>query len=144
MSQLRKSAEDYLESILVLKSQHPTVHSVDVAHYMSFSKPSVSRAMGKLKQDGYIEMAPSGELTLTAMGQEVAENIYERHTILSSLLQNLGVGQKAALEDACLVEHVISDESFACIKAFVKSGAPTGAAAAGEKDDKKKKKKKKK
>ena len=142
MAELRKSAEDYLETILILKNKNGVVHSIDVAHYLSYSKPSVSRAVANLKRDGYIDMAPGGELTLTDTGLATAKNVYERHTILSSFLANLGVSAKTAADDACLVEHAISDESFARIKAFVEGhGGEDGGA---EKDDKKKKKKKKK
>ncbi len=143
MAELRKSAEDYLETILILKNKNGVVHSIDVAHHLSYSKPSVSRAVANLKRDGYIDMAPGGELTLTDTGLSTAKNVYERHTILSSFLAKLGVSAEAAADDACLVEHVISDESFACIKAFVEGhGGEDGGSA--EKDDKKKKKKKKK
>ena len=110
---------------------------------------SVSRAMANLKRDGYIDMAPGGELTLTASGLSTARNVYERHTTLSSFLAALGVSDKTAADDACLVEHVISDESFARIKSFVENGCEVTAPSADDsertsKDDKKKKKKKKK
>ena len=109
---LRKSAEDYLETILVIKKSKGLVHSVDVANHMNFSKPSVSRAVSNLRRDGYLEMKENGELELTQKGQEVAEMVYERHTVISAMLMLLGVSEKTALEDACNMEHVISDETF--------------------------------
>lgn len=109
---LRQSAEDYLETILILTNRKGVVHSVDVAHHMDFSKPSVSRAVGNLKADGYLLMKENGELVLTEKGREAAEQVYERHTVLTGLLTRLGVPQDIAAEDACNVEHVISQETF--------------------------------
>lgn len=118
---LQESGEMYLETIYVL-SKNGVVRSLDVAEYMGFSKPSVSRAVGLLKQGGYLIMDRDGSLTLTADGLDVAKKIYERHTLLSDFLIRLGVDEKTAAEDACKIEHDISDESFAAIKRHVKTG----------------------
>lgn len=118
---LQKSGEMYLETIYVL-SKNGVVRSLDVAEYMGFSKPSVSRAVGLLKQGGYLIMDRDGSLTLTEEGLGVAKKIYERHTLLSDFLVRLGVDEKTAAEDACKIEHDISDESFAAIKRHVKTG----------------------
>lgn len=108
----------YLESVLVLSEKLPCVRSVDVADYFGYSKPSVSRAVGLLKTGGFLSVAPDGGLTLTDVGKEVAEKIYERHTVLSSLLERLGVDPETAAEDACKIEHDISDRTFEAIKRF--------------------------
>lgn len=118
---LQESGEMYLETIYVL-SKNGVVRSLDVAEYMGFSKPSVSRAVGLLKQGGYLIMDRDGSLTLTKEGLGVAKKIYERHTLLSDFLVRLGVDEKTAAEDACKIEHDISDESFAAIKRHVKTG----------------------
>lgn len=118
---LQESGEMYLETIYILSKRSGTVRSLDVAEYMNFSKPSVSRAVGLLKSGGYVLMDKDGFLTLTDAGQEVAEKIYERHTLLTSFLVRLGVDETVAAEDACKMEHVISDESFAAIKNHVHS-----------------------
>ena len=112
---LMESGEMYLETILVLSQQKNAVRSIDVAEYMSFSKPSVSRAVGLLTVDGL------GHLTLTESGRAVAERIYERHRILSEILMRLGVDEKTATDDACKMEHYISDTSFSAIKAHLKA-----------------------
>lgn len=113
---MQESGEMYLEAILVLSRQKGQVRSIDIADYMSFSKPSVSRAVGLLRSGGYIAVEPDGHITLTEAGQEVAEKIYERHTILTECLTKLGVPAEIAAEDACRMEHTISDESFEAIK----------------------------
>ena len=113
---LHESAEMYLETIYELSCQHPSVRSIDVAEAMGYSKPSVSRAVGLLKQGGYLLMDKDGFLTLTESGIEVAKKIYERHTVLSKMLMALGVSKEAAAEDACKIEHVISDDTFEAIK----------------------------
>ena len=113
---VHESGEMYLEAILVLGKKRPLVRSVDVAEYLGYSKPSVSRAMGILRQENYISVGKSGGLTLTDKGRTLAETIYERHTILSQLLVSLGVSEETAAADACRMEHVISDESFQAIK----------------------------
>ena len=118
---LLESGEMYLETILVLSQKKNAVRSIDVAEEMSFSKPSVSRAMGILKKDGYIEIDTLGHITLTDSGREAAERIYERHRILSEILMRLGVDEKTATEDACKMEHYISDTSFAAIKEHLKT-----------------------
>ncbi len=117
---LQESGEMYLETIYVL-SKNGVVRSLDVAEYMGFSKPSVSRAVGLLKQGGYLIMDRDGSLTLTEDGLDVAKKIYERHTLLSDFLVRLGVDENTAAEDACKIEHDISDESFAAIKRHVKT-----------------------
>ena len=116
---LQESGEMYLETVYVL-SKNGVVRSLDVAEYMGFSKPSVSRAVGLLKQGGYLLMDKDGYLTLTESGLDVAKKIYERHTLLSKFLVRLGVGEKTATEDACKMEHDISDESFSAIKEHVR------------------------
>ena len=113
---LQESGEMYLETILVLTRQSPHVRAIDVGEYMGYSKSSVSRAMGLLKNGGYIKVDENGYITLWAPGREVAEMIYERHTLLTQYLIRLGVSPEVAAEDACKLEHVISDESFQAIK----------------------------
>lgn len=113
---LQESGQMYLETILVLSGQKPMVRSIDVGEYMGYSKPSVSRAIGLLKSGGFVTMEDDGALRLTESGRAVAEKIYERHTILTKMLIGLGVDPKVAAEDACKMEHVISDESFSAIK----------------------------
>ena len=113
---LQESGEMYLETILVLTRQSPHVRAIDVGEYMGYSKPSVSRAMGLLKNGGYIKVDENGFITLLEPGREVAEMIYERHTLLTQYLIRLGVSPEVAAEDACKLEHVISDESFQAIK----------------------------
>ena len=116
---MQESGEMYLETIYVLSQQSNSVRSIDVAERMGFSKPSVSRAVGLLKKDGMLIMDESGYLKLTEIGTEKAKRIYERHTVLSKLLMNLGVDEETASEDACRIEHYISDTSFAAIKAHM-------------------------
>lgn len=114
---VHESGEMYLEAILVLSKQSGFVRSVDVGEYLGYSKPSVSRAMGILRKGEYIVMEKDGAITLTDKGREIAEMIYERHTVLSRLLIQLGVSEETATADACKLEHAISDESFQAIKA---------------------------
>ena len=109
---LKESGEMYLETILILSKQKDIVRSVDVAEYMNFSKPSVSRAIGILKSNGYVIMADNGNLSLTDKGLNVAEKIFARHRIIPALLTNLGVEESVAAADACRMEHVVSDETF--------------------------------
>lgn len=116
---LQESGEMYLETIYILSKKIGSVRSLDVAEYMNFSKPSVSRAVGLLKSGDYILVDGSGYITLTDRGREIAEKIYERHTLLSELLEKLGVDKETAVEDACKIEHDISDESFEAIKRHV-------------------------
>ncbi len=116
---IQESAENYLETILILKERKGFVRSIDIAAELEFSKPSVSVAMKNLRENGYIEVDDLGHITLTAAGAEIAERIYERHTFLSSWLTALGVDPKVAVEDACRIEHVISAESFSAIRDHV-------------------------
>ena len=113
---LQESGQMYLESIFVLSKTGKPVRSIDVSEYMGFSKPSVSRAIGLLKSGGYITVNKEGHLHLTEEGLRVAENIYEKHTLLTKFLIRLGVSEETASEDACKMEHIISDESFEAIK----------------------------
>ena len=117
--QLQESGEMYLETILILSLKGKPVRSIDVVEYMGYSKPSVSRAMGILRDGGYIEVAADGSITLTKIGKEIAQKIYDRHMILTNLLIHLGVDSEIASEDACKLEHDISDESFEAIKRFL-------------------------
>jgi len=113
---LQESGEMYLETIYILSKRSRAVRSIDVCEYMGYSKPSVSRAVGILKKGGFLEMDNDGYLTLTKAGLEVASKMYERHTTLTDMLVHLGVSEETAAEDACKMEHDISDESFAAIK----------------------------
>ncbi len=117
---IQESGEMYLETIYVLSKKSKDVRSVDVGEYMGYSKPSVSRAIGLLKKGGYVEMEQSGALKLTAGGKELAEKIYERHTVLTQFLVQLGVDEKTAAEDACKIEHHISDQTLTAIKNNIK------------------------
>ena len=117
---IQESGEMYLETILVLTKRGGPVRSLDVANEMGYSKPSISRAMGILKNDGYIEIDESGYITLTTEGKKIAKTIYERHVVISELLISLGVDKKTAEEDACRIEHVISPKTFRALKKFNK------------------------
>ena len=121
---LHESAEMYLETIYELSQSQPNVRSIDVAESMGYSKPSVSRAVGLLKQGGYLLMDKDGFLTLTESGVDVAKKIFERHTVLSQMLMALGVSKEAALEDACKIEHVISEATFNAIKDHINKHTP--------------------
>lgn len=116
---LQESGEMYLETIYVLSKERSCVRSIDIAEHMGYSKPSVSRAVGLLKQGGYLISNPEGYLELTEAGKAQAERIFERHTVLTQLLRTLGVTEETASEDACKIEHVISDETFDAIKAYL-------------------------
>ncbi|RZS92330.1 metal-dependent transcriptional regulator [Cuneatibacter caecimuris] len=116
---IQESAENYLETILILGQRKSQVRSIDIATELNFSKPSVSVAMKNLRQSGHIQVDEDGHITLTEEGRKIAETIYERHTLLSSWLMKLGVDEKIAAEDACRIEHVISPESFEAIKRHV-------------------------
>ena len=109
---LQESGEMYLETIYILLKENPTVRAIDVGEYMGFSKPSVSRAMGLLKDSGYVSTDGSGYISLTESGRQIAEKIYERHTLLTEMFASLGVDRKTAAEDACKIEHDISEEAF--------------------------------
>ena len=117
---LQESGEMYLETIYVLSKKLSSVRSIDVVEHIGYSKPSVSRAIGLLKSGGYVNVDENGCLTLTNEGLEVAKKIYERHTILTNFLTSIGVSAETASEDACKIEHDISDESFEAIKNFKK------------------------
>ena len=116
---IQESGEMYLETILILSREKQYVRSIDVCEYMGYSKPSISRAVSLLRNSGYVDMDDRGYLSLTDSGRAIAEKIYERHQVLSTVLKNLGVDEKAAVEDACRIEHVISDETFAAIKEHI-------------------------
>lgn len=113
---IQESGEMYLETLLILSKEKPVVRAIDICEYMGFSKPSVSRAMGILKEDGYIHVDNSNHLSLTDSGRAIAERIYERHTVLSQVFERMGISPETASEDACKIEHVISDETFQAIK----------------------------
>ena len=119
---IQESGENYLEMILMLKKEKGSVRSIDVAHALSVTKPSVSRAMSILRQAGHITMDEEGLLSLTASGREIVERIYERHRLLTEYLTALGVSPETAAQDACRMEHVISQESFDKIRAHVSDG----------------------
>lgn len=116
---LHESAEMYLETIYRLSQHSACVRSIDLAEAMGYSKPSISRAVGLLRKDGYLSVDPDGFLTLSEDGAAIARKIYERHTVLCAALVALGVDEAAAAADACKIEHVISDETFAAIKKHV-------------------------
>ena len=116
---LHESAEMYLETIYELSQKQPYVRSIDVAETMGYSKPSVSRAVGLLKQGGYLLMDKDGFLSLTESGTAIAQKIYERHNVLAKALMAMGVSKESATEDACKIEHVISDETLDAIKAHL-------------------------
>lgn len=115
---VHESGEMYLEAILVLTKKNGFVRSIDVSEYLGYSKPSVSRAMGILRSGSYIVVDKDGAITLTDSGREIAEKIFERHTVLSKLLMKLGVSEETAAADACKMEHAISDESFQALKRY--------------------------
>ena len=116
---IQESGEMYLETIHVLLKKNGHVRSIDISEHMGYSKPSVSRAMGLLKKDGYIEVDEESHIALTERGLTVAKKIYERHTVLTELLVRLGVDREIASEDACRIEHAISDDSFQAIQAHI-------------------------
>ena len=120
MNRLYESGEDYLETILILKKRNGNVRSVDIAHEMELSKPSVSRAMGILKNKGFISIEEDGSIIFSEEGSKLAKRIYERHRILTEALMLLGVDEKTASEDACRIEHDISEKSFNKIKKHVR------------------------
>ena len=113
-----ESAENYLETILILHKRKGSVRSIDIANELEFSKPSVSIAMKNLRENGYIDVNAAGNILLLDKGREIAEKMYERHTLLSTCLQALGIAPETAAEDACRIEHVISAESFEAIKRY--------------------------
>ncbi|MCI9145203.1 MAG: metal-dependent transcriptional regulator [Eubacterium sp.] len=113
---IHESAENYLETILMIKNKKGSVRSIDIANELDFSKPSVSVAMKNLRENGFIDVDSNGYITLLDKGQEIAEKMYERHTTLSKWLISLGVPEDIAVEDACRIEHIISVETFEAIK----------------------------
>ena len=116
---LQESGEMYLETILILSQQKSGVRAVDVGEYMGFSKPSVSRGVHILMDAGYLRLDENGFLVLTDSGRQIAEKIYARHNILSAFFKDIGVSEEVAVEDACKVEHYISDETYEAIRTFV-------------------------
>ena len=116
---IHESAEDYLETILVLQEQLGQVRSIDIVNHLGYSKPSISIAMKKLRESNYISMAPDGTITLNESGLEIAKKVYRRHQMITRLFTILGVSREQAAEDACKVEHDLSAETFECIRAFV-------------------------
>ena len=116
-----RAAEDYLEAMLMMQKKHGYIRSIDIAEFLGVTKPSVTYTTKRLKENGYITVDDGGHLHLTASGREIAEKIYERHTVLSAVLTHIGVDPKVAAEDACKIEHDISDETFAAIKRHVKA-----------------------
>lgn len=113
----KESMENYLETILILHQKTGYVRSVDVATELGFSKPSISNAMKKLKAEGYVQIEEKGRIVLTEKGRTLAEGTYEKHCVISHLLMDIGVSEETALKDACRMEHILSEETFACMKA---------------------------
>ena len=118
---LQESGQMYLEAIYVLKNRSEKIRAIDICSYLGYSKPSVSRAVGILKKGEYISVDAEGYITLTSTGTHIAEQLYERHTVLTNMLVALGVDETTAVEDACRIEHVISDDSFEALKKHFKS-----------------------
>lgn len=118
---IRQSAEDYLETILVLQQRLGQVRSIDIVNELGYSKPSISIAMKKLRESGHVLMAGDGTLTLTDSGLSIAQQVYDRHTVIANLFRLLGVPEDIAAEDACKVEHHLSDETFRCIREFTEN-----------------------
>ena len=116
-----ESSENYLETILILSKRLPVVRSVDISEELNVSKPSVSVAMKKLRENDYIQVSKAGFITLTPEGMKIASAIYERHTFISEWLMTLGVSKKTAVEDACRMEHFISEESFTAMKKYIQN-----------------------
>ena len=128
---IQESGEMYLETILILSQKRSGVRAIDVGEYMGFSKPSVSRAIGLLKDGGYVTVDRSGFLSLTETGREIAEKIYERHRLLTQFLVRLGVDEETASHDACKIEHDISDVSFEAIKRHARNAPASSALGKG-------------
>lgn len=118
---IQESAENYLETILILSQKHPQVRSIDIANELGFSKPSVSVAMKNLRENGYITVNDHGHITLTDSGHQIADKIYERHTIICGWFEHIGVAKEIAEQDACRIEHVLSPETFEAIKRYISS-----------------------
>lgn len=124
---IQESAENYLETILMIKEEKGMVRSIDIVHHLDFSKPSISRAMSLLRENGYITMDKDGYIELTEAGLEIASRIYERHRLLTQWLIRLGVAPDVAQADACRIEHDISDETFQKLKEHIANGLPPAA-----------------
>ena len=122
---INESVEDYLEAILRLKQENGMVRSIDVVHLLNYTKPSISRAMSRLRENGCITMDKEGWLELTDAGRAIAEQVYERHRLLTQWLIALGVDPQVARDDACKVEHDISDQTFNCIRAHILKNQPS-------------------
>ncbi|MBE7050861.1 MAG: metal-dependent transcriptional regulator [Ruminococcaceae bacterium] len=120
---IMESAQNYLETIYMLQKKNGSVRSIDIAHELSYSKPSVSVAMKNFREAGYITVDESGEIKLTKKGEEIAVNMYERHTLIAKALMAIGVSEETAYKDSCKIEHDISDESFEKIKDFIDRNA---------------------
>lgn len=118
MKKTHESAEDYLENILILRERNGNVRSIDIVNEMNYSKPSISIAMKKLRSEGYVEMDANGYITLTALGEEIAQRIYSRHLLLQKVLTAIGVDEETAAEEACRIEHDINDDTYNKINAF--------------------------
>ena len=118
IKEMHESGEMYLETILILSEEIPAVRSIDVCEYMGFSKPSVSRAVSKLKAENYINVDKAGYLTLTESGRSIAERIYERHVTLEKIFMQMGVDRKTAEDDACKLEHYLSDTTYSAMKKY--------------------------
>ncbi len=116
-----QSAEDYLEAILMLKNENGSVRSIDIAHSLGFSKPSVSVAMKSLREKGYVTVDEAGHISLTDTGLSIANKVYERHEILTRLLMHIGVDEETAKEDSCKIEHDLSEQTFEKLKIFLKN-----------------------
>ncbi|HNZ40635.1 MAG TPA: metal-dependent transcriptional regulator [Clostridia bacterium] len=116
---IQESAEMYLETILILSKKSDTVRSIDIVNYTGYTKPSISRAVNLLKKNGYLNIDEKGYITLTASGESIAKNIYERHCVLTDVLLKMGIDDKTAKQDACKIEHVISEETFNKIKEYL-------------------------
>ena len=115
---IHESAEDYLETILILSKDQPNLHAIDICSYLGYSRPTVSIILKKMKDDGLVTVDNDNHITLTETGKAVAEQIYERHKLLSELLIHIGVSKETALKDACKIEHDISEETFEALKNF--------------------------
>ncbi len=122
---MKESGEMYLETIRVLRDKRANIRAIDISEEMGYSKPSVSRALGILKNDGYITVNENGYINLTESGSLLAEKIYERHRVLTAFFSSIGVDAKTAEDDACKIEHVISDETFTALKAHIKTQSST-------------------
>lgn len=121
---IRQSAEDYLETMLMMQEQHGYIRSVDVAEHLGVTKPSVSYATKRLRENGYLTMDATGLITLTEKGLKIATEMYERHKLLSDFLIHLGVSEAVAMEDACRIEHVLSEETYAAIQSLTNQLEP--------------------